>query len=113
MPFSRRQWLRRLLPLAVSLTATPLAWARDWKTSVARFSADGETAPRIRVSGTQVQVSHRARGSGKVRGTVLRGQRTYRFASSGTYTVESGQYQHVVFGDVAAGGAIESVVRYQ
>jgi len=95
------------------LTLVPSAWANGWKTSRARFSPEGERAPRITISGNQVKVRHVTKGSGKVRGTALRGDRTYNFSSNGTYSVAPGRYQHLVYGDVPSGGSIESVLQYQ
>lgn len=83
------------------------------KTSRALFSPQKEVAPVIVISGSKVSVSHRVTGSGEVSGTALKGERTYRFSRDGTYEVEPGRYQHIVYGRVPSGGSIESVLRYQ
>ncbi len=67
----------------------------------------------IQIRGNQVTVRHQSQGSGQVRGTALRGARTYNFTRDGTYRIEPGQYQHVVYGQVPSGGAIISIIRYE
>lgn len=92
------------------LGAAPMESTR---TSRALFSPEREVTPTIQITGTQVSVQHRATGSGKIRGTALRGRRTYEFKKSGTYTVEPGTYTHIVYGQVPSGGTLESTIRYQ
>jgi hypothetical protein len=100
-----------LLGLALFLLgAVPMASTR---TSRAIFSPERETTPRIEITQSQITVQHRENGSGKIRGTALRGARTYNFSKSGKYTVEPGRYQHIVYGQVPAGGSIESIIKYQ
>lgn len=96
--------------LGLFLGAVPLDTTR---TSRAYFSPEREVAPTIEIRGTQVSVQHRTTGSGVIRGTALRGARTYEFKKSGTYTVEPGTYTHIVYGQVPSGGALESLIQYQ
>ena len=83
------------------------------RTSRAVFSPEKELAPTIQITVSKITVQHRVKGSGEVRGTALRGKRTYQFSSDGTYEVEPGRYQHIVYGQVPSGGSIESLIRYQ
>ncbi len=111
MEWTRRRWLRwATLSGLAGMGAVPLA---TWKTSRAFFSPEREAAPFIEITGGSLQVQHRASGSGKLQGTALRGSKVYEFAKEGTYRVEPGRYQHIVYGQVPAGGSIESVIRYQ
>lgn len=106
---------RRFLALGavlgmVLLGAVPLA---TWRNSRAVFSPEQELSPTIVITGRTIEVHHRVKGTGEVRGTALRGERTYTFDKDGTYEVEPGRYQHIVYGQVPSGGSIESLVRYQ
>jgi hypothetical protein len=112
MKWTRRKCLVLGAVLAVCLLgAAPTA---TWRTSRAMFSPEQEVSPTIVISGETVEVRHRVQGTGQARGTALRGaEHTYRFPKDGTYTVVPGRYQHIVYGQVPAGGSIESLVRYQ
>jgi hypothetical protein len=105
---------RRLLILVCGLCLLTGAVPMDTtRTSRALFSPERELAPTIQITGSTITIQHRVKGSGEVRGTALRGKRTYRFSGDGTYEVEPGRYQHIVFGQVPSGGSIESLLRYQ
>ncbi|MFP4283069.1 MAG: hypothetical protein ACLFR7_11975 [Opitutales bacterium] len=107
----RRLWLLFGAGLAVCLLgASSMA---DWRTSRAFFSPEQEVSPLIQIRGTRITIQHRVQGSGEIRGTALRGERTYQFPEEGTYEVEPGRYQHLVYGSVPSGGSIESRLRYQ
>ena len=82
------------------------------RSSVATFGPNGEVSPTIQIREGRITVRHSATGSGVVRGTALRGARTYTFTQPGTYQVEPGTYRHIVFGQVPSGGSISSTVRY-
>lgn len=110
-----RVWLGIFLLLLGAVTVgweSPPAVPLSGKTSIATFGPDGEVSPTIQIREGQVTVRHSANGSGVVRGTALRGARTYTFTQEGTYRVEPGTYRHIVFGQVPSGGSITSTLRY-
>lgn len=107
--FHPGRWLFVVLCLLL-VGAVPMDTMR---TSRAVFSPEREIAPTIQITGTRVNVQHRVSGSGKIKGTALRGRRTYEFKVGGSYTVEPGIYKHIVYGQVPSGGALESIVKYQ
>lgn len=111
MKWTRRKCLALgALLIGGLLGLVPMATTR---TSRAVFSPEKEVSPTIEITGRSITVQHRKSGSGEVRGTALRGERTYRFSRDGSYEVEPGRYQHIVYGQVPSGGSIESFIRYQ
>lgn len=111
MNWSRRKTITLLAVAGIFLLgAVPVA---TWRVSRAVFSPEKEVSPTIVITEGHITVSHRVQGTGEIRGTALRGERTYRFSKDGTYEVEPGRYQHIVYGQVPSGGSIESLIRYQ
>lgn len=85
-----------------------------WKESTYFTKSDGTSSvPKLTITESNIRITHRVEGGGKITTTHLKGSGGNFYLKSGDNSIPPGTYDHEVEGNIVNNGAIYSIICYK